>query len=245
MGWRGIDVRQSGDRLVVRASLKDSAGARVATGTANLRLFEVQSDGTLKSYDFNDNTFKTTALTTATQALTHRQGDNNTYNTGVWTHALTTVSGFTRGNVYIVQVAHTSASPAEQEREFQYGEGEGDFTVSTTGGVTLASDFYHADIQFTRDQANTQDEWTVTWFKNGVRQTSGITSPTLQGVKRADGTDLFVATAMTQVGSTGTYKLDRTTTERITVGEAVLAVASATIDGSARTFSRLISRDST
>lgn len=119
-------------------------------------------------------------------------------------------------------------------------------SVDGSGRVTalLAVDLYHADIAFTRDQSNTQDEYTVTWFKNGVRQTSGITSPTIQVVKRADGSDLVASASMTQVGSTGTYKYDATGAERVTLGEAVLAVASASIDSSTRTFSRLISRDS-
>lgn len=118
--------------------------------------------------------------------------------------------------------------------------------TATSGipSVALSSDYYHADIQFVRDQANTQDEWTVTWYKNGVRVTASITSPTLQLVKRADGTDLKAATAMTQVGSTGTYKLDLTGADRVTVGEAVLAVVAATIDAGSRTFARLIGRDS-
>jgi hypothetical protein len=139
MSFRGIDIRQSGDRLIFRASIKDSSGAKVTSGSATLRLFEIQGDGTLKSYDFSDNTFKATALTTATASLTHRQGNNATYDTGLWTYALTTVSGFTRGNVYIAQVIHASATPAEQEREFQYGEGEGDFAVTTAGEVTTAN----------------------------------------------------------------------------------------------------------
>lgn len=122
---------------------------------------------------------------------------------------------------------------------------EVDVIQANGAAVTAITDLYHADIQFTRDQANTQDEWTVSWFKNGVKQTSGITSPTLQAIKRVDGTDLFAATAMTQIGSTGSYKLDRTTTNRITVGEAVVAVAVATIDSSSRTFVRNIGRDST
>jgi hypothetical protein len=124
------------------------------------------------------------------------------------------------------------------------GEADANVTLANGAAVEVLDNVYHADIQFTRDQANTQDEWTVTWFKNGVRQTSGITSPTLQAIKRADGTDLFAATAMTQIGSTGSYKLDRTTTNRITVGEAVVAVAVATIDAASREFSRLIGRDS-
>lgn len=121
MAFQGIDVRQTGDRLVFRASLKDSSGAVVSTGTTNLRLYELQNDGTLKSYDWNDNTFKTTALTTENQTMTHRTGNNATTNTGLWTYALTTLTGFTAGNIYFAQVSNSGASPTEQEREFQFG----------------------------------------------------------------------------------------------------------------------------
>lgn len=121
MAFQGIDLRQTGDRLVFRASLKDTDGAVVASGTTNLRLYEVQSDGSLKSYDWNDNTFKTGALTTEHLALTHRPGNNSTTNTGIWTGTLTTLTGFTAGNLYIAQVSNTGASPPQQEREFQFG----------------------------------------------------------------------------------------------------------------------------
>jgi hypothetical protein len=123
MGFRGIDVREAGDRLLFRAYLQDGLGAKVASGTATLRLYELQSDGTLKGYDFNDHTFKTTNLTTPTVNLTHRTSDNGTYNTGLWTYALTTVSGFTAGNIYFAEFVHASASPPEQMQEFQYGSG--------------------------------------------------------------------------------------------------------------------------
>ena len=107
--------------------------------------------------------------------------------------------------------------------------------------MTLASslDLYHADIQFTDDGAN--DEYTITWFKNGVRVTSGITVPTVQVVKRVDGTDLIAATALTQIGTTGSYKL--TTATVTTAGEAYLVITAATIDAGSRSFSKLISRD--
>lgn len=39
MGFRGIDIRQTGDRLIFRASLKNSGGAIVATGATSLYLF--------------------------------------------------------------------------------------------------------------------------------------------------------------------------------------------------------------
>lgn len=114
----------------------------------------------------------------------------------------------------------------------------------TDGKHVEDTNVYHADIQFTRDQSNTTDEWTATWFKNGVRLTSGVTSPTLQLVKRADGTDLKVATAMTEIGTTESFKLDLVGAERLTVGEPVIAIAAATIDSGSRSFARLVGRDS-
>jgi hypothetical protein len=121
MAFRGIDIRETGDRILFRALITDSDNAAVATGTAALYLYELQNDGTLKSYDFDDNTFKTTALTTGTLALTHRTGNNSTVNTGLWTAILATLTGFTAGNIYIVNVIHSVEG--QQSREFQFGSG--------------------------------------------------------------------------------------------------------------------------
>lgn len=112
--------------------------------------------------------------------------------------------------------------------------------------MTLAAstDTYWATVDLTVDDSNTQDEYTVTWFKNGIRQTSGITTPLIQIVKRSDGSDLVSSTAMTQIASTGSYKYDASGSERLTAGEASLCVVTATMDGSARSFSKLVSRDS-
>ncbi len=161
MSFRGIDVRETTDRLVFRNFLQDTAGALVTSGTTSLSLYELQSDGTLKSYDFNDNTFKSTALTTPTAAMTHRTGNNSTVNTGVFTYALTTLTGFTRGNVYFANVNNTGANPTDQMREFQFGDMEGDpifingsvndGSATTTGFIgdsTLSStdDFYNNEV---------------------------------------------------------------------------------------------------
>ncbi len=135
-GFKGIDVRQTGNQLVFRAFLQDSLGAIVTSGTTTLYLYELQSDGTLKSYDFNDNTFKTGALTTETQTATHRQGNNSTTNTGVWTYALSTLTGFTVGGIYIARIKNTNASPTDHTREFQYGSAQGDLVVTSTGTGT-------------------------------------------------------------------------------------------------------------
>ena len=118
-------------------------------------------------------------------------------------------------------------------------------SVMTKTGYELAAaeDVYHADVDLRIDVTNTQDEYTVTWFKNGVRITSGITVPTIQVVKRVDGTDLIASTAMTQIGSTGSYKYDEAT-NRTTAGEASVAIVAATIDGGGRTFARVVGRDS-
>lgn len=130
---KGIDIRRTGGTLVFRALLQDSNGAILATGTTTFRLYELQSDGTLKSYDFNDNTFKTTALTTATLAATHRTGNNSTVNTGLWTATLGTLTGFTIGGIYFITCNNTGASPVDQVREFQYGSAEGDLVVTANG----------------------------------------------------------------------------------------------------------------
>lgn len=99
---------------------------------------------------------------------------------------------------------------------------------------------YHADISFIQDTA--AEEYSVTWFKNGVRVTSGITLPLIQVVKRLDGTDLVASTAMTQIGSTGSYKYDEAT-NLVGDGQAALCLVTATIDSVARTWSRVIGRD--
>ncbi len=116
----------------------------------------------------------------------------------------------------------------------------------TSQTVTLAAshDVYHADIQLTIDGANSRDEYTVTWFKNGVRLTTAVTSPTIQVIDRADATDLIAPTALTAIGSTGSYKHDEPT-NRLPAGQAGVAVVSATIDSAPRSFARVVSRDST
>ncbi len=107
----------------------------------------------------------------------------------------------------------------------------------------VASDVYHADIDLAIDETNTQDEYTVSWFNNGARVTSGITVPKIQVVKRVDGTDLIAVDTMTEIGSIGSYKYDEST-NRITAGEAVVVLVTATIGGSSREFARVWSRDS-
>jgi hypothetical protein len=105
-------------------------------------------------------------------------------------------------------------------------------------------DVYLADISLGVDGATSRDEYSVRWFKNGVRVTSGITDAMIQLVKWSDGADKLVATAMTEIGSTGAFKYSASGSARIGTGESCSVVVTATIDGATRTFERFVSRDS-
>lgn len=129
MAFNGINVRTSGDRVLFRALLLDDSGDLVTTGTTSLYLYRLASDGTLESYDFDDDTFKTGALTTETASMTHRQGNNSTTDTGLWTYAQTTVSDFVDDDMILALVNNSNATPAWQAHQFQYGGAEGDFSV--------------------------------------------------------------------------------------------------------------------
>ena len=140
---RGIDIRQSAaGQLVFRASLKDSAGARLtAANTIRLRLFAVQSNGSLLSYDFNVSSPGFVGAE-GTVPITPYVAMNRRYVSGrypgIWTYSLAT-TGFTSGGIYVVQVSDETvpptASPIDQEREFQYGGADGDVTMTVAGKV--------------------------------------------------------------------------------------------------------------
>lgn len=128
-------------------------------------------------------------------------------------------------------------------------EEEMTLTISHAGMMTrrfpisIFENVYQAEIDFRKDDTNSRDEYTIRWLKNNLRVTSGVTSPTLQVVKRADGTDLIAASAMTQVGATGAYMYNASGAERQTDGEASIIVVSATIDGATRTDEVIRGRD--
>lgn len=158
---KGIDIRQTSTGILIDGFFQDASGAIATSGTTTAKLYEVQSDGTLKSFDFNDNTFKTTSLTTETMSLTHRQGNNSTTNTGYWSGIVSTLTGFTVGGVYLALVNSTGASPTDQMRKFQFGSAEGDFFIEsgtvTSGfssslglraGASSTNDYYKDQVVF-------------------------------------------------------------------------------------------------
>lgn len=105
------------------------------------------------------------------------------------------------------------------------------------------SDVYYAQVNLTVDGSNSQDEYTVVWYKNGVRVSSGTGSASLLVLRRSTGATLITQT-MTQIASTGVWKYDAVGGERLTAGEAGLAVVSWTIDGSSRESTVVVGRDS-
>jgi hypothetical protein len=128
------------------------------------------------------------------------------------------------------------ASPAEGDPPVGMGSPRIDAYVITPA-------LYFADIQFTRDQANTKDEYTISWFKNGQLLTAGVGSCIINVLNRT-GTTLIASSAMTELSGTGMFVYDATGVARQTQGEAVIVNISATIDSATRAWSKVISRDS-
>lgn len=102
---------------------------------------------------------------------------------------------------------------------------------------------YQAKVWMLVDEANAADRYFTSWYKNGGRVSAGITSPTIQVVKVSDGTDLVASAGMTQVGATGVFYYNEAT-NRVTAGAVYIALVSATIDGSPRTWTQWLGRDS-
>lgn len=135
MTTRGIDVRQKENRIIFRALLQDSAGAIVTTGTTELRVFRLEDDGTLDVYDWTTNNFVAPGSGTPDDetTMTHRQRRDSSgadVNTGIWTNVLSTLTNWADGQVYLIEVNNSNATPAIQVREFQFGNVQGDQTVA-------------------------------------------------------------------------------------------------------------------
>lgn len=126
MPYRGIDVREAGDRIVFRSLLAKPNGTPLSSGDTTLRLFELTGSGTLRSYDWASGAFVDSgSLAGPTGVMSHQRGDNGTFDTGLWTLSLAPPSGFSAGGIYLSVVQNALASPSMQAREFQYGDVEG------------------------------------------------------------------------------------------------------------------------
>jgi len=209
--------------------------------------------------DFPLSTYGSTDFNTT--PITFASGDSQlSINGGVFTNSANLPSyvgaGFYRIQLTISEMIGSSISISVRDSGTKVWNDQGILVKTYGAGVSGFYDFdldtypvqsqnnsYYADVQMNIDNTNSQDEYTVTWFNNSAPLTAGITSPQLQVVKRADGTDLIPATGMTQVGTTGSYKFDALTTKRVNRGESYLAQVTATIDSATRTWRKIIGRD--
>lgn len=116
-------------------------------------------------------------------------------------------------------------------------------TVTCKDHAVIGDDVYHADIDVTFNDGEGEDEYFITWFKNGVPVTSGITSPTIQVIK-FNAVDLIAATTPTQIGTSGVYRHNEDT-NRIVAGDSYTVVVTAVIESATRTFKENVGRDNT
>lgn len=103
---------------------------------------------------------------------------------------------------------------------------------------------YTAKIKLQDDDGSGVDRYVASWFKNGAPVDTVPTSPTIQVVKAADGSNLIGATSMTQIGSTVDLRyFESTAGNRIVSGAVYTAVLTAVIDGSVRSWRSPVGRD--
>ena len=100
---------------------------------------------------------------------------------------------------------------------------------------------YHADIQFIRNTSSARDEYMVTWFKNGQKQTS-VTNPGIK-VTQQDGTGLIPSGTLTDRGQ-GIYTYTATNSQLQSLGNLYHVDASGKIDSSYRQYTWNLGRDS-
>lgn len=106
------------------------------------------------------------------------------------------------------------------------------------------TDVYEARATLFVDDANAEDSYAVGFHKNGAPVTSGITVPVLTVYQmNVAGTVLVNGKTLLQASSLGFYYYD-TTTECSSAGVAYMAKVTATIDGSSRTMTCPVGRDS-
>jgi len=155
----------------------------------------------------------------------------------------------TASGVYLASMPSLSAGLYHLDARERVGASpaEADLIIGSNvlvwNGTGFSVDTYQAKIWLTDDNNGEADRYVTVWFKNSQPVTSGITSPTIQ-VFNSSGTDLIASIAMTQIGTTGTYRYVATGSERTSGGVAYLARAQATIDGATRTWYQPVSRDS-
>lgn len=219
MTTRGVDIRQSSDRVLFRASLKDADGEKIVSGTAELRLYRLNDDGTLDVLDWTTFAFVAPGAgspddeTTMTHRL-RRDSSGADVSTGIWTAVLATLTALTAGGIYIAQVTHSDAFPESQEREFQFGGVEGDQVDADNSGTGA----YIVTLTVTDDSddpvqgavvrlSKTGEAYTATTSANGIAVFS-LDAATWTVAITAGGSYTFTPTSLVVSGDTNqTYAL--------------------------------------
>jgi hypothetical protein len=108
--------------------------------------------------------------------------------------------------------------------------------VITDAAVAAEMDKYTGIIQLAEDadEDDTTDVWTVEWYKNNERVTSGVTGTALTVRALVAGTTLISAETMTEFSTTEVFTYQATGAEKAADGVAYLAEVTSTIDGSTR-----------
>lgn len=116
-----------------------------------------------------------------------------------------------------------------------------DHTTAGSFGASLQP-IYWADVQYTPQDSDGKDRWTVIWFQGAVRQTT-ITSPVISVYDATDDSALFTSEAMTDHGTGELIFTETDAADRLQDGTPYRVVVGATIGGAARQFERMVSRD--
>lgn len=208
MGSGGILHRQSSGYLMIRAFITSASGANVSTGNAVLRLYQILEDGSLASYDFTDNTFKTSSWGSTSVNMTHRTG-YTAEATGLWTYRLPIASIVNHASsigVLIATVNHTSAFPVQQAQEFSIGGADGDIQLTTT------TNYVKAELSSTSDSIKPWGVYCPSSYDHELKKVSLIVHAEREGaaqkIKNAtvqlyDSTGTLVASASGTVDPAG------------------------------------------
>ena len=104
---------------------------------------------------------------------------------------------------------------------------------------------YYADIKLTKDAANTRDEYSVSWFRDGLVLTSGAVSvPRISAYDNITGTVLFQNQELSSTATNdgGSHYIENTTLA--VSGQPYLVRVSGIIDNSMRQWKKIVGIDS-
>jgi hypothetical protein len=114
--------------------------------------------------------------------------------------------------------------------------------VITDAIIGTDLDVYTGIIQLAEDadETDTTDVWTIEWYKNNQRITSGVTATTLTVRALVAATTLINAQTMTEFSTSEVFIYQATGVSKADEGVAYLAEVTSTIDGASRVASAIV-----